>query len=310
MLFRKSTYILLTVGFYLMINLIFNQLFYYDNFGKIFYRHNLFPEENEIFDVVVTGNSQPSAAIDFSLNNSINGLNIALGSQSLDFDYKMLNAFENNFDEETIILLTLTFFSFCDQYSGSTRRYDPFFETDYVLFDRIIERHLPLVGFERTSTTIKNTLSYISNFNQSEVDMRQTPYTEDLSTWEVDGLRRYSNHKSRSLCDDDVYDFHWEIVEQIISSNQVKGRQVFILTVPYHYSYFNNLKNDLIAYNLFYDRIEILINNFDVKHLDYSNDPRFYNDIKYFRDWDHMNSYGSEIFTKILINDLFGLNDD
>ena len=311
MLHKKLLYLLVPVAFYLLLNIVFNHFFYYDNFGKINYTHNLFPEHNEIFDVVVTGNSQPARAIDFALIDSLNGLNVAMGSQSVDFDYEMLNAFEDNFTEKTIVLLTLTFFSFCDQFSGSNRRYDPFFETDRSLTDRIIESYFPLVGFERTSTSIRNTLNYILDDQNLDVDdTRLYPYSYDISLWEIDGLRRYEGHKSRALCDEELFNNHWQLIEKIITTNQEKGRQVYILTVPYHYTYFDNLINDEQMNALFYERIELLTMQFNIQHLDYSKDERFYNNINYFRDWDHMNSYGAEKFTKILIDDLLKLSPE
>lgn len=297
MLFRKILIILLPIIGFATFNIGFNEFYYKDNFGAVDYKHNLFPDEGVIFDVFVTGNSQPSAGIDFEVTEELQGLNIAFGSQSVNYDYSMYKAFENHMNNNTIALITLTFFSFCDQYEGSLFRYDPFFDTNTTIQDSIIYDYFPLFGLNRFETTLRNL------FN-ADKDSKSLHYNNDFDEWAIDGLNRYNGHKVRANCNQDLYEENFFYIEKLISDNLDNGRRVYILTMPYHESYWGNLIQDTIEYEKFYSRIDLLTSKHDVVHLDYSIDDRFYSNYEYFHDWDHMNMNGADKFTKIIHNDL------
>lgn len=299
MLIKKIIIILIPLFGFTIFNLGFNELYYEKNFGAVEYKHDLFPEEGEIFDIVVTGNSQPSAGIDFDYVEEINGLNMALGSQSVDYDYEMYKAFEEYMNEDTVVVVTLTFFSFCDRYNGTLFRYDPFLDVQISLEDRIIFNYFPLFGLNRFQTTLRNILNSNNNLNSNELH-----YNLDFEQWDLEGENRYEGHKTRANCNQEMYEENLQSIENLISENIDAGRDVYILTMPYHETYWGNLLEDEIEYDKFYSRINYLKSKYNINYLDYTIDDRFYNKYEYFKDWDHMNYIGAETFTRILLDDL------
>lgn len=239
MLTKKIIIILIPLFGFTIFNVGFNEIYYEENFGAVEYKHDLFPEEGEIFDIVVTGNSQPSAGIDFDYVEEVNGLNMALGSQSVDYDYEMYKAFEEYMNEDTVFVVTLTFFSFCDRYNGPLFRYDPFLDVQISLEDRIIFDYLPLFGLNRFETTFWNIINSID-----EQVTNDFHYNLDFDQWDIDGENRYEGHKIRANCNQEVYVENLQSIENLISENFDAGRDLYILTMPYHETYWGNLLED------------------------------------------------------------------
>jgi len=300
MLTKKLALLIFPVAVFILLNLLIN-LYIGSEIKLSRYVHNLFEIESDSIDVVVFGNSQPQYAIFFSEFPEIQGLNLALNSQSVDLDYLMFNSFEPTLKQDAIILIHLSFFSFCQNYSGTMLQYRPFFDVPLSFQDKIIEDYLPLFGINRFSST----MSFLNDRTKtnSELDIA-SQYSLNIEEWISDGQKRYNSHKEIAQCNDDVLQSNLNYIENMVSYNLSKGRDVFFITVPYHHTYFDNLINDSVEYTKFSQRILYLTTKYNIDHLDYSMDLRFYYEMMYFFDWDHMNQFGSKKFTSILLSDL------
>lgn len=295
MIFKKLGIIFIFFILFLIVNLIFSE-FYFAKLNQTDYKHNLFPEENTKYDYVVTGNSQPNEGIYFDFFDEYNGLNLALPGQSVDLDYRMYESFQKYMDSETKILISLTFFSFCDRQEKPFFQYQSFFDVEISFEERIINEYLPFFG-------VNNFLNSINQITSENVP-NEIEYPKDINQWTIDGENRYLKHARISQCSEELFEENLLIIENLFKENIQNNREVYILIMPYHKSYWNNLISNKIVYDEFYDNINYLSEKYNAQILDYSTDSRFYEDMNLFRNWDHLNNLGAKKFTPILIDDI------
>lgn len=96
---------------------------------------------------------------------------------------------------------------------------------------------------------------------------------------------------------DNINEKKVDLFESLLSLCIQKGTKVILVTSP-RFS-IDNIE-ETVQYRTLCEKAETL----DIPYYNYHKDPRFFNDISLFRDVDHLNQKGAELFTVCLIQDL------
>ncbi|CAK8716749.1 hypothetical protein GKODMF_08360 [Candidatus Electrothrix gigas] len=89
----------------------------------------------------------------------------------------------------------------------------------------------------------------------------------------------------------------------LISSVQKSGHRPILVTVPYYFEYKNGFSDEWLQEH-YYNYLSSLKKKFNVEHLDYSFDTRFFREASLFEDSDHLNDTGKKKFSRIFNDDL------
>ena len=103
------------------------------------------------YEYVVLGHSHARDSFLMEDDNGI--LNLGLGGQDLEFQYRMLVKYEEYLTDNTKVLLEFSINSLCNLYTGNEVRYVPLgFDVDELKItnlDYFLETRLPLYGIEK-----------------------------------------------------------------------------------------------------------------------------------------------------------------
>ena len=81
------------------------------------------------------------------------------------------------------------------------------------------------------------------------------------------------------------------------------GNTPILVTTPYHYSYNEQFGEKWLNLN-YYNFVRKFSLKYDLTYLDYGYDRRISLEEAYFKDSDHLNNKGKEIFNTIFFNDI------
>ena len=222
---------------------------------------------SESFDVVNTGTSHGSVSFDWKITKNLNGLNLARSSQSFQQDLFLLNNYKDDVFN-AIIIVPVSFHSFC------------FTDYDYNPILKLFGNQLPFFGISQTAASIDLLIN-------SEIDR---PFPND----EFINEDFFVNKLKPSKCNATIVNRNLNYLIEIISTYDV-----VLITTPYYYEYLD----DLIFFREFYDILNNLVTDYEIKYYDYSRDARFMNK-SYFFDPSHLNQEGRIKFTEIVIEEI------
>ena len=228
----------------------------------------------EPFDYVNVGTSHGSVSFNWKTLN-LNGLNLAKSGQPLIEDAFLLDQHSDHFNEETLVIIPISFHTFCMEQELSAK-------TQSIYLDP-----LKLLGMVRSDRV----LEYIFDRNNGD-------YPPDDFNFE----RFTPNSLSPSECDEPSIEESTNAVIEIINEypNSV------LVTTPYYVESLSIIDE----FQDFYEIIDQISKTSDTPYYDYSRDERF-NDTKYFYNNTHLNTLGREQFTKYFYDEVLNkmLND-
>jgi hypothetical protein len=299
---KKVFFIAIVILLFLMLNVTLNETFYkkYTIANVSVHGKNLIIDRNDqIFDIVNVGSSHGEYAFDYSVIKTDRGLNLAMSSQSFYYDDLMLKSYERHFNNNTIIVITVSYFSFCYSYDEGDSRYVNFIEKsklNITLENYLFTKYLPLIGINGSKQFIS---AIQSNFILESEPLHNHNNLEDFYN---ESEVTYERHNRLMQCTDDQNKDQIEILSNLISYHKNKGRHVLLISTPKYKTYNDQFENaDKFRY---FQNIDFITRKFDISYYDYSKDERFSEEYDFFMDDDHLNTIGAQNFTKIVYNEV------
>ncbi len=249
------------------------------------------------------GSSHGQEGLNYSHNR---GLNLGFPNQSFYFDYRLLKKYYHHLDEDGTIILPVSLFSF---YSG-TQILEETKSNYFGLLKPSDNYNTSTADVIFSGTQRFFTLKFYKNLiKHSQLEQTSTNHPINIDNWKSESIHTAKTQLGEVGCfSRDIEELSVEPFLEIISFAREKRLKVVLITTPKTELYLSNIKD--INPNAHEERIYSNISNCErvigskISFLDYSHDVRFRNRYEYFRDDDHLNEKGAELFTSILIQDL------
>ena len=225
--------------------------------------------------------------------------NFANTSQSYNYDYAVLKEFGHYMSDGSVLFIPVSYFSFNNEVVNSTEaeamsiRYYHFLSPenipDYDLYVDIVTHKFPILSAGEDILQLFPDLNTALTAHAANdgIDMEEF-------------IRRTQERYSRHFDNKDEY-FLPERIENLYDIiNFCRERDItpVLITTP-----FSKYYNDLVSSEFmqeFYATINKISHDTGVSYYDYSHDERFYDNLEYFSDSDHLNETGAVYFTDIL----------
>lgn len=236
--------------------------------------------------------------------------NFALSSQSLDYDYRIMQYYQDKISKDAIVFITISYFSFygidetlMDNFLSKNKRYYRFLPEEYIkdydLKTYIYEVRLPaLTAYENLFTSF----------------FGKTTDFEEIETAKEKNLEKYAKaayqrHLVTGRLDENgnriLNEEHMKSLYGMITLCKEKGAIPVLVTTPYLREYTDEVMKSAPEFlNGFYKIIDNVVSLFDIRYIDYSFDERFIDRYDLFTDVDHLNDLGALEFMDILMNDV------
>jgi hypothetical protein len=267
-------------------------------------------------DIANTGNSHGMTAINYEaapIGTSAGAINFGLNSQSVRYDYNILRNYESYFDKDSTVIVQLSYFSLHydeindPRFRAKNIRYNYFLKPRYI-DDRsqievtVQERFPLLIAEEKILIPFDRLLGREPRLRRSEL-----PQTMTIDEMREDAKVAFQRHFPESIIED-INNNEYSPLEYEQSSfiNKLefckKNRlKAMILVTPLSSYYLEYIPSKF--FTQFNTIVGEIASDYGISIYDYSQDPRFVNDISLFINSDHLNIKGSEKFTKLLFGD-------
>lgn len=242
-------------------------------------------------------------AYDFSYDNIMSKgytcFNFANTSQSYNYDYAVLQEYGHYMTSGSVLFIPVSYFSFNNEVTNSTEaeamsiRYYHFLSPknipDYDLYVDIVTTKLPILSAG------EDILQLFPDLNTA---LTAHAANEGIDVEEF--ARRARDRYSRHFDNKDEYFLPERIEELYDIIDYCKDNEItpVLITTPFSKYYVDPVSQDFLQE--FYATINKVVNDTDVNYYDYSHDERFYDNLEYFSDSDHLNETGALYFTDIL----------
>lgn len=256
------------------------------------------------YDEVHIGNVGSShGAYDFSYDHIADKgyacFNFANTSQSYNYDYAVLKEFGHYMTEDSVLFIPVSYFSFNNEVTNSTEaqamsiRYYHFLSPenipDYDPYVDLVTTRLPIL------TAGEDILKLLPDLNTV---LTAHAANDGINVEEF--ARRAQERWSRHFDNKDEYFMPERIEElyEIIDYCKENGITPVLVTTPFSKYYYDLVPRDFLQE--FRTTIDAITADTGVSYYDYSHDERFYENLEYFSDSDHLNDAGAAYFTDIL----------
>lgn len=258
---------------------------------------------NQIDEVKIANVGSSHGAYDFTYDELTEAgyscFNFGNVSQTYQYDLALLMEYGMYLDEGGVLFIPISYFSFNNETVNekeaqalSIKYYhclSPKNIPDYDLFTDIVTTRLPVLSAGEDLIKLLPDLNLALTVFAQEDGIDETEFA-NLAAQRYD--RHFNNKENYFLP---------ERSDQLLSiidyCNEHKITPVLI-TTPFS-SYYNVLVSNSFLYD-FYSTIDGITADTGVSYYDYSHDERFYDNLYYFSDPDHLNEEGARYFTKIL----------
>ncbi len=242
-----------------------------------------------------------------------NQMNLALESQGMYYNLKLLQKYESKIKKGAKIIIPISVFSF----------YEPNYESQEIKNDNY-KNYINILNKNEIGVNLKNSEYYLQkNFSILY------PFSRLKETIKIiiEGIKEGKFHKNKMFYIENyrgekfknnakvhakshipieaissVYGI--EYTKEILKICEKNNWKLIYIIVPCHKFYVEELEKiekNIITQRI-YDNLDVI--NKEYKILDYIKDKRFYNSEEYFLNADHLNERGAEYFTQILLNDI------
>lgn len=234
--------------------------------------------------------------------------NFANTSQSYDYDYAILQAYGQYMEENSVMFIPVSYFSFNNEVVNDTEReamsiryyhfLPPEYIPDYDPYIDLVTHKMPILSAG------EDILKLFPNLNPV-----LTVHAADDGIDEEEFARRAQERYSRHFDNKDAY-FLPERIEElyaIIDYCQTHNITPVLITTPFS-RYYQDLVSDEFLEE-FNDTVTKIASDTGVSYYDYSADERFRDNLDYFSDSDHLNEEGADYFMDILRDEVEELRD-
>jgi len=235
--------------------------------------------------------------------------NFSLPSQTPQYDAALLRQFQDQIDSDTLVILTFIYSSpywletedtFQSKQSRYYRILNPENIVDVDLGRYWICRLFPLLALEPgdIASAIKNP-SLIPPPDEKRGYMQLS--IDDIPDEQVRIKQDFWNNTIAPYYPE-VNPVMWDAYLEMLSLSKEMGWKVILVTPPYL-----NIYNECFPagfYESFLSRAAELSEIYDIPYLDYSHDPAFGDCLNFYRNIDHINSYGAATFNEKFFADV------
>lgn len=300
---KIAVLLFLVMGLALSYNYVYQSIRYRDNAA---YTEEKFINVPDNIQIANLGSSHGVFGFDYSdYEGEYTTFNFALTSQTLSYDYRILQQYEDNLQENGVVFIVISNFSFGfneesqPDFQSKNQRYYSFLEPQYIKqFNR--EQYIKTKFFGVLFEEPENVAVNIIKSNQKGHDSYQ-PGGADFD-YEKDAVAAHERHLH--LDDDGNLAIEKEEVDAlygIIELCKKHNIRPILVTTPFREEY-NNLYDDEF-YKQFHEIIDKVCAEENVEYYDYSHDSRFAHSYEYERNADHLTPMGAITFTDILIEE-------
>lgn len=236
--------------------------------------------------------------------------NFALPAQTLSYDFRILENYQENINEGATVFIVVSYLSFFGkpeiddaQFDAKNKRYYKFLSNDFIKkYDRktdLLVNYAPsllesdMVGLIKTLFGVRQRNIWDMTTNEEIV--------------EYQAYDRYIAHIKSRLDDKGMRIYNKEEITalySIIDVCQKKRIDPILITPPYLSEYTEVIqKNDQTFYSDFHNLMDKVVRDTGVVYYDYSSEPGFANDYSLFINVDHLNRQGAKKFTTVLWNE-------
>lgn len=314
-LFKVLVYILSVAIIVLPINDIYKRKLYNDGCGEETKFLNV-PNNIQICNL---GSSHGVHSYYYEdLEDEYTCFNFALDSQSLSYDERILEAYQDKLAPGGVVIIDISFFA-CWGYSETkyesfeslNKRYYRFLPAKLIkqfdLYTYIMVGKLPILCTEAT-----NVVSVLFSPTQEDTEVKSYPqiYTVvDTGRLAEDTEASTYRHIFENKRDENGELFYnveeIQALYDIVSICKKHNVTPIFVTVPYLKEYTDTIqKADEDFFEQFYSWIYSVSEELGVAYFDYSLDERFTQDYSLYYNGDHMNSNGAKKFTNILYDEV------
>lgn len=298
---KVSLYFLILLVLILILNYHYEQTLapnYVDKFISV-------PEQIRLFNL---GSSH--GLCDFcydEIEESIQCFNFGMQSQTLSYDYRMLQQYSENIDGG-FGLIVVSYFSLFEEEESQNNfltknaRYYRFMEPKYIKqYDPIVDlcvRYLPVLSSNENPISIM--MKKPDKKNQFEIDWRRTT-SQDAAEEDAKGaverhVFSYRNEEGWRINQEEI-----NALKDMIIFCHKRNIECAMIVVPYLGEYNEKVPKEFKKY--FDEVLNAISVKYEVEYYDYSMDERFQGKYEWFMNSDHLNRIGAINFTRILWED-------
>ena len=225
--------------------------------------------------------------------------NFANTSQSFDYDYAILKEYVQYMDEKSVLFIPVSYFSFNNEVVSDTEaeamsiRYYHFLSPEnipnYDPYVDLVTNRLPILSAGKDILKLFPKIETVLTAHAQEYEINVEEFARAAR-------ERYSRHFDNK----DEYFMPERIEElyEIIAFCRENDITPVLVTTP-----LSNYYADLVSQEFlqeFLATVNKIASDTGVNYYDYSHDERFYGNLEYFSDADHLNDEGSIYYTAIL----------
>lgn len=255
-------------------------------------------------EIANAGNSHGLYAFRYDeTNTSCTCFNFAMTSQSLSYDYRIIQQYEQNIKNAKILFIPISYSSFSYNetsevdFMSKNERYYRFLKPQYIK-SFSLEQYILLKTFPVLYASPSDLATALSPVN-TDISM-STNIIHDFSS---NAFEAYTRHYTAHLNNNGQLNNNPdEIIAlyNIIRLCQKENIRPILITTPFRHEYNELFNNEF--YNNFYSTINKVIVDTGCEYYDYSHDSTFTNNDNYFSDADHLSEKGGEYFTQKILN--------
>lgn len=243
--------------------------------------------------------------------------NFAMDSQSLSYDERILECYQNKLAEQAVVIIDISYFA-CygidetqtDSFESKNQRYYSILPPKYI---KKYDWYTDLMA-NRLCSINDGPLEVIAGILKPAMFSKDKSYPDNWNVVDINEL----NVDVKSACERHIFIgkrdsegnliFNQEENDALYNMVEIcrlhNATPIFV-TVPYLKEYTDEIRReDPDFFEGFYEWINHVADELDVNYYDYSMDNRFIHDYSLFYNGDHMNSYGAKKFTKILYDEV------
>lgn len=237
--------------------------------------------------------------------------NFGLGSQTLSYDYILMQRYGDRIGNGTIVFINISYFSLfgedeeinCEFQSKNKRYYKILPNSMIKNYDWKTDAYVNYFPALASDNLVGVLLGKPVNTTESLWDRMTTEKELDQNVYQ-----RYLDHVAVNVDEKGkriVNAAEMQALESMIGFCKDKGSLPILITPPYTDRYIDAIgNNDEAFYGDFSRLIKGVEDEYGVEYYDYSADERFCSDYTLFMDQDHMNRNGALLYTNTLFEEV------
>ena len=238
--------------------------------------------------------------------------NFGLSSQTLDYDYRVMQQYQSSIRKGTIVYIPISYFSLFGQdeiydkdFAAKNKRYYYFLEPELIKgyesdFGMII-RYCPVLT--SPSNVLKLLTGKLGKNENMEIWMRKS-HDVDVNKDAIAAYERHVKNKFDKEGNRIISKEAISALNNMIDLCRSRGGIPILLTVPFLREYTDTIKrNDKEFMRDFHGVVNKIVEEKNVRYYDYGEDERFKDKYELFMNSDHLNKDGAIFFTEILLKE-------